>query len=532
MAEKLVTAVEVQASVTGDGSVKTLRQELRDAVQDAAELAGKFGEASPQATEAAKRVANLRDRMEDLNNRVKALNPDKFQRFATFASGIANGFQAAQGAMALFGAESEDVQKQLVRIQGAIAFAQGIQGVKDFAQSFSGLGGVIKTQVVTAFSTLKGAIAATGIGALIVGVGVLIGYFENLASAAEKAANAEEEALNKRAEFENKVLELDMQDLERQEKLAVSKAKATRATEEEIFDIEQSFRNKKAEKLKTYRDALQKDTMEYMKANKAYQAAIAEIEIADNLRQEQINKQQDERAAAAREREAQRRAEAEKNRDNEILNFQRDQERVQEAEALSDKAQKIIEQRGELNRKRREKERAEELAAEQAAAQARLDVANSTAQGLSAIADIIATAGGKATAAQKAAALAQIGIDTASAISSMLKGVEAASAATGPAYPVTKVALYATGIATILSNVARAKALLSQSSASGVAAAGAGAFSSAPPQAGARTFTGFGLPSDQIETAGGAQQMRVYVVDSDITRQQKRSRAIQRTSVI
>ena len=145
MAEKLTTAIEVKVGVSGDASVKSIKSQLREAVNEAANLAAKFGEASPEATKAAGKVAELRDRMEDLNNRVKALNPDKFQRFATFASGIASGFSAAQGAMALFGAESDDVQKQLARVQGAMAFAQGIQGVKDFAQSFSGLGTVIKT---------------------------------------------------------------------------------------------------------------------------------------------------------------------------------------------------------------------------------------------------------------------------------------------------------------------------------------------------------------------------------------------------
>ena len=55
--------------------------------------------------------------MEDFNDRVKALNPDKFAKVQTIVQGVSRGFQAAQGAMALFGSESEDLQKTLVKIQ-------------------------------------------------------------------------------------------------------------------------------------------------------------------------------------------------------------------------------------------------------------------------------------------------------------------------------------------------------------------------------------------------------------------------------
>jgi len=530
MAEKLTTAIEVKVGVSGDASVKSIKSQLREAVNEAANLAAKFGEASPEATKAAGKVAELRDRMEDLNNRVKALNPDKFQRFATFASGIASGFSAAQGAMALFGAESDDVQKQLARVQGAMAFAQGIQGVKDFAQSFSGLGTVIKTQVVTAFSTLKGAMMATGIGALVAGITTLIVYFEDLASSAEKAAAAEEEALQKRAEFENTVLQLDLADIEREQKLQVSRAKAKNATEEEIFDIEQKFRNKRINALQTYRDALQKDTEDYIKANKAYLDAVSELEIADNNRQADINKQQAERRAAEQERNRARLAELDAKRDREILDFAREQEQIQAAEKLNDQQQKVIEQRAELNGRKREKERADELAAEQAHAQAKLDLANSVAIGLGAIGDIVAAGTNRAVGLQKVAALAQIGIHTAVALTAALRNANAPTPDNVATGGLAGVAKYAGLAAQILSAAAKARAVLKSGTATNISAAGAGAFATVP-EAG-RTFTAFGLPSDRVEQAGGAQQMRVYVVDKNITRQQKRSRAIQRTSVI
>ena len=546
MAEKLTTAVEIDVSVKSENSVKSIRAELREAVNEAANLAAKFGETSPEATNAAQKVANLRDRMEDLNNRVKALNPDKFQRIATFAGGIASGFSAAQGALALFGAESEDLQKQMVRLQGAMAFAQGIQGIQDFAQSFSGLGAVIKTQVITAFSTLKGAIAATGIGALVVGIGVLIESFSSLASEAEKAAEAQEKALNQTKDFEENVLQLEIKRIENEQKIAASRKAAAGATEEELFKLEQEYLKKKATAYNTYYEALKGAGADFVTVRNAqYQAQAAqdEIEIKANEYKIKTKQAQDAEAAAAAEKAAAEKERKEKERrereleeikkyeqfkNDELLNF--GEQRIADARMLDEQQMKLIAERGKLNREAREVAAKEELLTAQQTGEARVSIANATASGLLAVNDILAKAGQEATAFSKGVALLQIGIDTATAISSLnaetAKVAAKTAAITGAATPIFTAAYYAQGIARILANVAQAKKVLS----------GGGQAIQAPtasaPQAAGRTFTGFGLPSDQIEQAGGQQQMRVYVVDSDITRQQKRSRQIQRTSVI
>lgn len=185
MAENKTTAgVEIQVKASDQaGSVKTIRAELKEATMQAVLLARQFGENSKEATAAAQKVANLRDEIEDAGLRIKSLNPDKFQRIATLTQGAAQGFVAAQGAMALFGGKSEELEKQMVKLQGAIALSQGLQGIKDLSLQFGGLKDLIVKQVVTAFSTLKGAIMATGIGALVVGIGLLVANFEKVKEA-------------------------------------------------------------------------------------------------------------------------------------------------------------------------------------------------------------------------------------------------------------------------------------------------------------------------------------------------------------
>ena len=157
-----------------------MKAEIRELTVAAQQAVMEFGEFSPEAIKAEKALAQARDRMEDFNDRVKAVNPDKFAQLNTVVSGVARGFQAAQGAMALFGNESEDLQKTMVKLQGAMALAEGLEGLGKMQQQFSAIAGNIKGNVVKAFSTLRGAIIATGLGALAVIVGLVIANFDSL----------------------------------------------------------------------------------------------------------------------------------------------------------------------------------------------------------------------------------------------------------------------------------------------------------------------------------------------------------------
>jgi len=162
-------------------SVGSLKSQLREAQAEVSALADKFGATSKEAIEAAKRAAELKDRIGDAKALTEAFNPDaKFKALTSSLAGVAGGFAAVQGAMALFGSESEDLQKTLVKVQSAMALSQGLQAVGESIDSFKQLGAVIRTQVVSAFSTLRGAIIATGVGALAVGVGLLIANFDKV----------------------------------------------------------------------------------------------------------------------------------------------------------------------------------------------------------------------------------------------------------------------------------------------------------------------------------------------------------------
>ena len=173
-------AINLEAKTKGTDSVKSLKAQIREATNEATALAQKFGEFSPEATAAAQRVAKLKDEMQDFQQRVQALNPDKFEAVGKIVGGVASGISAAQGAMALFGAESEDVQKTLLKVQGAMALAQGIQGVIDAQKQFKAFGQVALS-AFQSMTTASKVFLATGLGLLLAGLGAVVAYWDEIA---------------------------------------------------------------------------------------------------------------------------------------------------------------------------------------------------------------------------------------------------------------------------------------------------------------------------------------------------------------
>jgi len=174
----------IGASVQVDfKSVGNMRKALKEANQELIAMQDKFGDASDQAFAAAKKVAELKDKIQDARETADLFDPGKkFQAFVDVGASIAAGFSAVQGAMALVGTESEDVQKALLKVQGAMAFAQGLGQLRQFGESWDRMIGIVKkaTAGVSAFGK---ALMATGIGLFIAAIGTLVAYWDDLKDA-------------------------------------------------------------------------------------------------------------------------------------------------------------------------------------------------------------------------------------------------------------------------------------------------------------------------------------------------------------
>ena len=163
-----------------DADVKPLKSQLKEATKELQTARQKFGEFSDEAVTAAQKVAGIKDEIESANEAAQVFDPGKrFQALTTAASTAAGGIAAAQGAMALFGSQSEDVEKALLKVQGALALSQGLSQLKDIGKVGEQLKITFKGLTLGA-NTFKKALITTGIGALVVAVGLLVAYWEDI----------------------------------------------------------------------------------------------------------------------------------------------------------------------------------------------------------------------------------------------------------------------------------------------------------------------------------------------------------------
>jgi len=338
MAENLNLNVNVDTS-GATSSVGSLKKQLREAQQEVTALAEKFGATSIQAINAAKKAAELKDAIGDAKALTEAFNPDaKFKALTASLSGVAGGFGAVQGAMALFGVESEDVQKTLLKVQSAMAISQGLQSVGESIDSFKQLGAVIKSTTIfqkanemankaaafslkalgisaevtsTSFKVMKTAIISTGIGVLIIALGEAVAAFQSFQSSAEKAAEAQRELNASVLKFADAGLKAEQDFLSNQEKINLSKAKLAGKSEKEIFEIEQNARAARIRSLQRHyeevgaanSDARQKDKEEIDKINADGIAAQNDFQLKQKKQSEdagkkasEISKQNNEKA--------------------------------------------------------------------------------------------------------------------------------------------------------------------------------------------------------------------------------------------
>jgi len=203
----------------------SLKSQLREAQAEVAALSDKFGATSREAVNAAKKAGELKDRISDAKALTDAFNPDaKFKALSSSLAGVAGGFSAVQGGMALLGVESENAEAALLKVQSAMALSQGAQAVGESVDSFKQLGAVIKNTTIvqglynfvqtgsftaitantvateaqaaatvastvattgasTALKILRVALIGTGIGAIVVGLIALYQNFDKVKNA-------------------------------------------------------------------------------------------------------------------------------------------------------------------------------------------------------------------------------------------------------------------------------------------------------------------------------------------------------------
>lgn len=248
---KNVIALEITAKDNASDSVKSIKTQLKEAHTELISVTEQFGISSKQAKEAADKVNELKKEISDAKNIAEAFNKNaKFEAIKGAVQGLAGGFAGIQGAMALFGAESEDVNKTLLKVQSALALSEGIENVMGAVTAFKNLGNVMKTvpiiqKTITAAQKLWNlAMEASPIGLLIAGItsliaagAALVSWFKSSAAASAANAKAVSESTST-LERQEKQIARNNFEFERNQNQQLAMAKASGMSAKAIRELE------------------------------------------------------------------------------------------------------------------------------------------------------------------------------------------------------------------------------------------------------------------------------------------------------
>lgn len=180
-----------------DKSTASLKTQIKEATIELVNAQKEFGDYSEAALNAAKKVATLKDQIQEAQETSKLFDPGaKFQAATGAIAAGANAVQGYQAALGLLGVEGEAAQETLLKVQSAMALSQSLSGISDSAKDFQRLGAVAKQ----ALSGIRAGIAATGIGLLVVALGAIVAYWDDIKTAVN-GVSSEQEALNVQAQI-------------------------------------------------------------------------------------------------------------------------------------------------------------------------------------------------------------------------------------------------------------------------------------------------------------------------------------------
>jgi hypothetical protein len=621
------TKIEIELDFKGQQSVSQVEEKTKSLKTQLKEMKALLASGtldSDQFRKLSLQAGELQDQIADVNQRVKNLSSDsrRLDAITDAAQGIVGGFTAVQGVMALVGDENEEVQKTLLKVQGALAALNGLQAVANTLNKESALMTELSAR---GWDKLNGALKAGVIGGVAVTLGYLYQAIELLSEKTRgitedqeklntvyKSAYADVDALNtqiyemqasfdgarkgiiskKDALFEyNKNfgdtlgVAKDLNEAERlfREKTgAYIKATALRAEANALFEaaakrgseqvtaqfednasaldkfniILQGLRDGYVTFNTDVSNAQEKGTQERVnqlnKEKKAFED-LAKVKIEEAQRIENESNITTKIGAERRKDEASKNKTAEdkalkdqmdaykRKRDLDLENAQMERDLIaslenegkasEEAKTKQSEFEKAYRLQLSVDRFNRQKEiDAYELQEWNKTQQAKAQIYKDTTDSIMFLGEALLGQQFKQSALGKALAISQIAVDTALAVSSLVKNSEA-NPANAPTSGVAGALQFAAGMVRITAAIAKAKAILTSgaspsasggSTGGGSSSAGVGSMGSAPN-------TSRFVPTT---TSGGQSSQRVYVLEKDITDSQGRVAKIRHNATL
>ena len=227
--EKIGIEVEVKGAEKSISSFKDLKTAIKAAKDEQIAMSEKFGASSVEATNAAKKIAELKDKVDDLNDSSKSLKGTGFEM-------LKQGFgQVREGLMNL-------------------DFDKVKTGITAMSTGFMSMG----KSAMTALQGIKGAIAATGIGLLVIALGAIYAYWDDIKGLVDGLTpelKKKNELAAERVKLADKALEdaqleenaLRLQGKTEKEILLIKEAALKKAIESRISAIKQGEETKQSQ---------------------------------------------------------------------------------------------------------------------------------------------------------------------------------------------------------------------------------------------------------------------------------------------
>ncbi len=178
----------------------TLQTELKSLVDQMAKLRLANKSNTAEYEELRNKAAEVRTAIASTNKEINSntITRTSFDRLIQVTAGITAGFTMAQGAIALFGSENEEAQKVIQKVTGAMAVLQSLQQVQIQLKTRDTVATGSQTAAQAAYSLVVGtstgalklfriALAATGIGLIIILLASLIANWDKVTASIKKS---------------------------------------------------------------------------------------------------------------------------------------------------------------------------------------------------------------------------------------------------------------------------------------------------------------------------------------------------------
>jgi chemotaxis protein histidine kinase CheA len=380
------TTIEINVN-TGDSakSLSDLRNEFKDIQK---ELSG-LTPGTEEYINALKRLGAVKDDIGDLKDEINAFAgaDKKIAAVTNVMGGLANGFQAAQGAAALFGQDNEALNKTMVNLQATMAITQGVQGLAGMGDSLKAVGNLLKsttigTKVATTAQRIYNAVMKDNpIAWLIMGLTALVGVIALVVNAMGDEDEAQKDVIKNR-EKELQLMQEADKAMQKETDFRKSLAEAQGKSAQELAALNEELSKQRIKRIdeeiktanKLFKDrlVLMKNTSgdEYIELQKANSDTL---KLMKDLANERLDIQRNLQIQNAKLETEANKASAEKSKQRVIEKKEESnkefEDALAEAERLSnieiEKEKKLEEQRAARLKQMRDQEIAEQIKADE-----------------------------------------------------------------------------------------------------------------------------------------------------------------------